>query len=199
MVTPDTLFRSPNALAPEYSHFRVAERLLLTGHSHQAWPDRSLKGQRQAWMDAAKDVDEKWDCAFAKADRVRAGFARLLDDADGHIALASSTHDLVVRFLSALPLRDRPLIVTTDCELATPGSRVTRCCSPALMTCGTRIKAKVTQILIVSILRRTYVRLLPKRTLISRSVNLDICNELQRGSIYLMSVSRVRACPQGIR
>ncbi len=119
LVTPDALFRSPNALAPEYSHFRVAERLLLTGHSHQAWPDRSFEGQLQAWMDAAKDVDEKWDCVFAKADRVRAGFARLLDDADGHIALASSTHDLVVRFLSALPLRDRPRIVTTDCEFHT--------------------------------------------------------------------------------
>ena len=27
--------------------FRVAERLLLTGHSHQAWPDVALEGQRR--------------------------------------------------------------------------------------------------------------------------------------------------------
>ena len=37
--------RSPNALAPHYSRFRVAERLLLTGHSHQAWPDCGFEAQ----------------------------------------------------------------------------------------------------------------------------------------------------------
>src|SRR5216684_8708458 len=30
---------SPEALARHYTRFRVYERLLLTGHSHQAWPD----------------------------------------------------------------------------------------------------------------------------------------------------------------
>ncbi len=114
--TPEALYRSPNALAAHYGRFRVAERLLLTGHSHQAWPDRGFEGQRQAWLDAARYVDEKWEAAFEKADRVRRGFSRLLDDADGSIALASSTHDLVVRFLSGLPLGERPRIVTTDGE-----------------------------------------------------------------------------------
>ena len=33
---------TPNALAPHYARFRVAERLLLTGHSHQAWPDAGV-------------------------------------------------------------------------------------------------------------------------------------------------------------
>ena len=37
------LTRRPNALAAHYSRFRVGERLLLTGHSHQAWPDVSLE------------------------------------------------------------------------------------------------------------------------------------------------------------
>ncbi|HEY7460981.1 MAG TPA: kynureninase [Gemmatimonadota bacterium] len=115
-LTPAALYRSPNALAAHYGRFRVAERLLLTGHSHQAWPDRGFEGQRQAWLDAARYVDEKWETAFEKADRVRCGFSRLLDDTDGAIALASSTHDLVVRFLSALPLGERPRIVTTDGE-----------------------------------------------------------------------------------
>ena len=41
---PEDLFREPNALAPHYSRFRVAERLLLTGHSHQAWPDCGFAG-----------------------------------------------------------------------------------------------------------------------------------------------------------
>ena len=61
-MRPADLYASPNALAPSYSRFRVAERLLLTGHSHQAWPDRALAGQvklreifRKARTDGAKD------------------------------------------------------------------------------------------------------------------------------------------------
>jgi len=118
-LQPETLYRSPNALASHYSAFRVAERLLLTGHSHQAWPDCAREGQLQAWSDAAQLVDEKWERAFAKADRVRRGFAALLDDREGDYALGSSTHDLLLRFLSALPLRDRPRLVTTDGEFHT--------------------------------------------------------------------------------
>lgn len=115
-VAKEALYASPNALAPHYSRFRVAGRLLLTGHSHQAWPDRGFEGQQQAWLDAAELVDAKWDRAAGKADRVRRGYRRLLGGADGSIALAASTHDLVVRLLSALPLRDRPRVVTTDAE-----------------------------------------------------------------------------------
>jgi kynureninase len=119
MMRPAALYRSPNALAPHYSRFRVAERLLLTGHSHQAWPDAGFAGQVAAWDDAASLVDDKWERAFAQADRVRRGFARLLDDPHGVIALGTSTHDLVVRWLSALPLRARPRLVTTDGEFHT--------------------------------------------------------------------------------
>ncbi len=50
---------------------------------------------------------------------MRRGYARLLDDRDGFIALAPNTHDLVLRFLSALPLRERPRIVTSDGEFHT--------------------------------------------------------------------------------
>lgn len=118
-MTPEDLHRTPNALAPHYQHFRVAERLLLTGHSHQAWPDVGLEAQRRAWLDAAELADDKWERAFAMADRVRAGFAGLLEDPDGHVALGANTHELVVRFLSALPLAQRPRIVTTDGEFHT--------------------------------------------------------------------------------
>src|SRR3989442_1313418 len=119
MLRPEALYASPNALAPHYGRFRVAERLLLTGHSHQAWPDCGFDGQSEAWADAAEYVDDKWERAFAKAERVRRGFAALLDDADGHIALGASTHELLVRFLSALPLAQRPRLVTTDGEFHT--------------------------------------------------------------------------------
>lgn len=106
----------PNPLAPDYSRFRVGERLLLSGHSHQAWPDRGFEGQKRAWEDAAEHVDEKWARALAKAERVQEGYRRLLGGADGPIALGPATHDLLVKWISALPLRERPHLVTTDLE-----------------------------------------------------------------------------------
>lgn len=108
-----------NPLARHYSRFRVADRLLLTGHSHQAWPDRALAGQIRAFEDAAEQVDAKWGRAFEQADRIRQGFTRLMADPTGRYALASNTHDLVLRFLSALPLRRRPRLLTTDGEFHT--------------------------------------------------------------------------------
>ncbi len=116
MITLDGLRASPNALATHYRRFRVAERLLLTGHSHQAWPDVAREGQVEAFDDAAEAVDDKWERAGAKAEEVRAGFRRLLDDPEGEVALAASTHELVVRLLSALDLRGRSRLVTTDGE-----------------------------------------------------------------------------------
>jgi kynureninase len=110
------LYRSPNAIAAHYSRFRVSERLLLTGHSHQAWPDCALAGQLRAFDDAAEFVDAKWGRAQERADRVRAGFARLLDTAPELLSLGANTHELMVRWLSALPLRERPCIVTSDAE-----------------------------------------------------------------------------------
>ena len=106
-------------LAQHYSRFGVSERLLFTGHSHQAWPDVAFEGQQQAWLDAAELADRKWDRTEEKAERFRQGITKLLDDPNGHIALAPNTHELVVRFLSALPLRDRPRLVTTDGEFHT--------------------------------------------------------------------------------
>jgi kynureninase len=106
-------------LAPHYSAFRVSERLLLTGHSHQAWPDVGREGVLEAWDDAALHVDEKWERAFAKADRVREGFRLWLEEPGAEIALDQNTFGLVLRFLSALDVRRRPRLVTTDGEFHT--------------------------------------------------------------------------------
>jgi kynureninase len=105
-----------NDLAPHYSRFRVSDRLLLTGHSHQAWPDVGFEAQQRAWLDAAAFVDEKWAKAEEQAARVRQGFGRLLGAPAEEIALGQNTHELVTRWLSALPLRERPRLVTTDGE-----------------------------------------------------------------------------------
>jgi kynureninase len=119
VIELDDLRRTPNVLAPDYSSFRVADRLLLTGHSHQAWPDVAREGHLEAFEDAALCVDEKWGRAFAKAERVRDGFRRLLGDPGAEIALAQNTHELVTRFLSALDLRGRPRLITSDGEFHT--------------------------------------------------------------------------------
>ena len=97
----------------------MSERILLTGHSHQAWPDVGFEAQQRAWLDAAEWVDDKWERAAMQAGRVRAGFARLLGDSPGNIALGQNTHELVTRWLSALPIRDRHRIVTTSGEFHT--------------------------------------------------------------------------------
>ncbi len=151
--TPQELYRDPNALAPHYSRFAVTKRLLLTGHSHQAWPDRAYQGQLQAWEDAAEHADLKWDQAFERAESVRLGFRRLLDDPDGLYSLAASTHDLLVRFLSALPLAERPRLVVTDCEfhsirrqvarLAEAGIEIERISSHPAESVGERLAAAV--------------------------------------------------------
>lgn len=114
--TLKSLRAAPNALAAYYTRFRVTERVLLSGHSHQAWPDVAFDGQMHAWQDAADMVDEKWECAMCTADTVREGYARLLEDSAERIALGPATHDLLVKLLSALPLKQRPKLVTTTGE-----------------------------------------------------------------------------------
>ncbi len=106
-------------LSSHYTRFRVTERVLLTGHSHQAWPDVAFEGHVEAFEDAALHVDAKWARAEAKAERVRDGFGALLGDRTAEIALGASTHELVLRFLSCLDLRSRPRLVTTDGEFHT--------------------------------------------------------------------------------
>ena len=115
----EQLYQNPNGIASFYSKFKVAERLLLTGHSHQAWPDCAYDGQMLAWEDAARYVDEKWEQAFIQAQAVKVGFAELLEDHERNIALGTNTHELVIKFLSALPLGERPKLITTDGEFHT--------------------------------------------------------------------------------
>jgi kynureninase len=119
MILPDDVYKSPNSLAQFYSRFKVSEKYLFTGHSHQAWLDCGFEGQKQAWLDAAKLVDEKWERAFKKAEEVKKGFTNLLDDENGCIALGQNTHELIVRFISALPLKSRSKLITTDGEFHT--------------------------------------------------------------------------------
>ncbi len=145
---------SPEALAEHYQYFDVTSRTLLTGHSHQAWPDVGRQAQLDAWQDAATYVDDKWSHAFEKAERVKQGFASLIGETNTEsIVLAANTHDLLVRFLSALSLAERPRIITTDGEfhsmrrqltrLAEEGIEVVRVPVDPIDTLAERISAQV--------------------------------------------------------
>jgi selenocysteine lyase/cysteine desulfurase len=111
----------PRALRRHYSQFLsvpagAPRRILLTGHSHQAWPDVARAGQDQAFADAALHVDDKWARVFAVQDELRAYIADRIGARAQELAFASNTHELVTRFLSALDLRRRPHLVTTTGE-----------------------------------------------------------------------------------
>jgi kynureninase len=141
------------SLAGHYTRFRVADRLLLTGHSHQAWPDVAREGVIEAYDDAALDVERKWTRAEVRAERLRAGVRMLVADPEAEVTLGASAHELLVRFLSALPLRSRPRLVTSDGEfdsarrqldrLGEAGIEVVRVPAEPVETLAERLAARV--------------------------------------------------------
>lgn len=116
MLSLKDITRTPNLLADDYRHAAVGARILLTGHIHQALPDVAYKSYEEHWDCFNKYGEEGWDEAFDKMWQTREGFSRIIDCQPEHVALASSVHELFVRFLSILPLQQRPRIITTDAE-----------------------------------------------------------------------------------
>lgn len=112
---PDIDFLA-NKLIPHYSHFNVSERLLFTGHSHQAWPDVAREGQTEYFDVCARDVDNKWEAAFEKTEVLRNYLRDFYDDPDGFYCREESTHVLFVSWMSSLDLKNKPKIVSTDGE-----------------------------------------------------------------------------------
>lgn len=111
----------PAALRPHYQRFVRPDRILLTGHSHQAWPDAAADGLARAFEDAALHVDDKWSRAAERADVLRGAVAAQLSSpaaeiTPDQIALGQNTHELVTRFLSALDWARGRHLVTTDGE-----------------------------------------------------------------------------------
>ncbi len=136
-----------------YTAFVRPGRILLTGHSHQAWPDAARDGQLEAFEDAAACVDDKWARAGEAANAVRAAVAARIGGRAEDVALAGSTHELVTRFLSALDWTRRRHLVTTAGEfhsmarqldrLAEAGVEVTRVAVDPLDTLADRLAAAV--------------------------------------------------------
>ncbi|OYW90189.1 MAG: class V aminotransferase, partial [Caulobacterales bacterium 32-67-6] len=97
------------ALAPERLHFAA--------HSHHLWPDVSFEAQQQAWLDANRHADRKWDLIFDEiVPQAQAEVARELSLASpDSVVFSPNTHDLLLRVFSAFetqPVR----ILSTDGE-----------------------------------------------------------------------------------
>jgi selenocysteine lyase/cysteine desulfurase len=94
------------------------DRLHMAAHSHHLWPDASHDGHKQAWEDAAKLADRKWDRVISEVwPRAQAEVAAELGLPDpATIVFAPNTHELIVRLVSAID-RPRPLrALATDGE-----------------------------------------------------------------------------------
>jgi selenocysteine lyase/cysteine desulfurase len=94
-------------------------RLHMAAHSHHLWPDASFEGQLAAWEDAARLADDKWDKVMGEvwpaAQRNVAAELKLPDPAA--IVFAPNTHDLLLRIVSAIDQKKRPLrVLSTDGE-----------------------------------------------------------------------------------
>lgn len=156
----------PARLRQHYRAFLKDPRVLLTGHSHQAWPDVARDALARSFEDAAAYVDDKWGRAvFPLMERVgrrvlgRLGFAE--DDA---ITFASNTHELVYRLLSALPSDAR--VLTTTGEFHSMHRQLSRCAEDGL--------------------RVTWIEGAPRSTLAER-----LLESIQRGGADLVALSAV--------
>lgn len=103
-------------LQPHYSKFDVANRLLFTGHSHQAWPDVAFDGIQEYMDMVAEQVDKKWDFGFEKTEFMRKYLRQFYDDPTGRYCREQNTHVLIISWLSALDLKNKPKIITTTGE-----------------------------------------------------------------------------------
>lgn len=85
------------------------ERLHVAAHSHHPWPDVTFEAQQRAWLDAATLHDDEWELLLGEvmpeASQHVAGQLGLPDSAT--VTFAPSTHELVMRLLSCLPVPTR--------------------------------------------------------------------------------------------
>lgn len=113
-----------------YSRFLQAApgRLHFAAHSHHPWPDVTREAQIEAWDDAARMADSKWDRVFGEvAAEARGHIARVLDLKDPErIAFAPNTHEFVGRLLSCFPPGRKLKVVTTDAEFLSFSRQIAR-------------------------------------------------------------------------
>jgi selenocysteine lyase/cysteine desulfurase len=104
-------------------------RLHFAAHSHHLWPDASFDGHLQAWQDAARLADRKWDKVMDEIwPEAQAHIARELGTGDpDSIVFSSNTHDFLIRLVTAAPRSgDRLRVLTTDGEFHSARRQLSR-------------------------------------------------------------------------
>jgi len=93
------------------------DRLHFAAHSHHLWPDASFDGQVQAWVEANRLADRKWELIFGKVvPEAQAHVAQELNlPSPDTVVFAPNTHDLLLRIVSGV-VRKPVRILTTDGE-----------------------------------------------------------------------------------
>ena len=95
------------------------ERLHFAAHSHHLWPDASYDGHVEAWNDAARLADRKWDKVMDEVwPEAQAHVARELGSGDPDaVAFSPNTHDFLIRLVTGAPRQGPRLrVLTTDGE-----------------------------------------------------------------------------------
>lgn len=116
-------------------------RLHAAAHSHHPWPDVTRAAHQQAWDDAARLMDDKWDHFFGIVlPETRARVATVLGLPDPEsLVFAQGTHEFILRIASTLP---HPFsVLTTDSEFHSFARQLTRWEEAGIAT-ATRVAAE---------------------------------------------------------
>jgi kynureninase len=120
----------PLSLKAHYSRFLGArpDVLHFAAHSHHPWPDVTRDAVVQAWDDAARLVDHKWDHVLgAVLPAVQGHVARILGfSRPEQIAFAPNTHELVTRVITCFPPGRGLRVLTTDGEFMSFARQIAR-------------------------------------------------------------------------
>jgi kynureninase len=87
-------------------------------HSHHPWPDVTFPAQEEAWRDAARLLDRKWEHVFWRViPEAQAHVARVLSLPDpSSVVFGPNTHSFLLRLLSCLRRDRTPSLLTTGSE-----------------------------------------------------------------------------------
>ena len=110
--------KTTQALKSRFSRALEAPgRLHFAAHSHHPWPDVSFEAQQRAWLEAAAELDFKWEHIFGDVIPAAQGHvARILGLSDpSTVVFGPNTHDFVKRVFSCVE-RKPVSVLTTDGE-----------------------------------------------------------------------------------
>jgi len=112
----------------ELSVGRPGAPLHVAAQSHHPWPDVTFEAQQDAWREAARLLDRKWDHVFgAVIPAAQKHIARQIGLPDpATIAFGPNTHSFVLRLLSCFPAGTPIRILTTGSEFHSFARQVAR-------------------------------------------------------------------------